>query len=165
MSDMPSLNIGAGVEPAALEVAPAAPVTPKRPPKPLLKGGYHFGTGRRKTAIARVRIKLGTGKFLVNERPREQFFHIQRDQDDVIAPLRVAEMIGKVDVHCSVLGGGPTGQAGAILLGVSRALVHFDVQHEAKLRDAGFLTRDSRKVERKKYGRSGARKRFQFSKR
>ena len=161
MSDIPAPTMGAPVTP---ETA-ATPAAPRRAPKPLLKGGYHFGTGRRKSAVARVRIRPGAGKFMINDRPREQFFHNLRDQEDVIAPLRIAESLGKLDVFASVTGGGTTGQAGAILLGVARALVHYEPQHEVKLRDAGFLTRDSRKVERKKYGRSGARKRFQFSKR
>ncbi len=142
-----------------------APPTKEKKPREMLKGGYYHGTGRRKTAVARVRMKPGEGKFIINRRPAEQYFNNVRDREDIIAPLRIADNLGKMDVHVSVFGGGPSGQAGAIVLGVARALVHYNPQVEPKLRDAGFLTRDAREVERKKYGQSGARRRFQFSKR
>lgn len=159
MSD--ALIPAAAITPPVLAPAP----TSQKKPKTLLKGGFCHGTGRRKTAVARVRIKAGEGKFLVNQRPMDKFFHSVRDREDVVAPLRQADALGKLDVLVRVDGGGTSGQAGAIVLGLARALVHHDPQVEIKLRDAGMLTRDSRKVERKKYGRSGARKRFQFSKR
>lgn len=144
-------------------VAPAT--EPARKVRPQMPGGYWFGTGRRKTAVARVRIRAGTGKFVVNKRKVEEYFPILRDQVDIYAPLKTADFLGKMDVFVNVAGGGLTGQAGAIRLGLARAILHCDTAKERALRDLGYLTRDSRKVERKKYGRSGARKRFQFSKR
>jgi len=146
--------------------APAAPtVDAAAPATPQLVGGFYYGTGRRKTAVARVRLRAGPGQVTVNTRPYDKYFTEPRDRDDVVAPLRTADVMGKMDVFVSVEGGGPSGQAGAIRLGVARALVKYSGDNETKLRDNGYLTRDARKVERKKYGRSGARKRFQFSKR
>lgn len=130
-----------------------------------LAGGYTYGTGRRKTAVARVRIRPGEGKFLINDRPAEKYFPNVRDRGDIVAPLRAAECLGKLDILVSVKGGGLSGQAGAVVLGVARALMGFNPDFEKALRSGGYLTRDSRKVERKKYGQSGARKRYQFSKR
>src|SRR5262245_29682166 len=103
---------------------PAAPTEKK--PRVLLKGGFYWGTGRRKTAVARVRLKPGEGKFLINNRPADAYFHNVRDREDIVSPLRVAETLGKIDIRVSVHGGGPSGQAGAIVLGVSRALVHLN---------------------------------------
>jgi len=134
-------------------------------PAPDPKKHYFWGTGRRKTAVARVRIRAGTGKFEVNERPMEKYFTEDRDRQDVVGPLKATETIGKVDVFVNVKGGGPSGQAGAILLGVARALKTANSEYDDALRAGGFLTRDSRMVERKKYGRAGARRSFQFSKR
>ena len=134
-------------------------------PAPDPKKHYFWGTGRRKTAVARVRIKAGTGKFEVNERPMEKYFNEDRDRQDVVGPLKATETLGKVDVFANVKGGGPSGQAGAILLGVARALKSANAEYDDALRAGGFLTRDSRMVERKKYGRAGARRSFQFSKR
>jgi small subunit ribosomal protein S9 len=134
-------------------------------PAPDPKKHYFWGTGRRKTAVARVRLRAGTGKFEVNKQPLEKFFTEDRDRMDAVAPLRATETFGKVDVFVNVLGGGITGQSGAILLGVARALKLANVQYEPALRAGGFLTRDSRMKERKKYGRRGARRSFQFSKR
>lgn len=128
-------------------------------------GGYFWGTGRRKTAVARVRIRPGEGKFLVNKREIKNHFFAVRDQNDVIAPLKATKTLGKYDVFINVAGGGQTGQAGAVLLGLSRALMKANPELESTLRDGNYLTRDARKVERKKPGQPGARKRFQFSKR
>ena len=142
--------------PASPEVAPAPEASPTGP---------HWGTGRRKTAVARVRLIPGDGKFLINHRPVEQYFPLLRDQQDAVAPLELAGVRRNWDVLVNVNGGGVSGQAGAVRLGVARAVIKAYGQHEFALRDAGFLTRDSRKVERKKYGRRKARRRFQFSKR
>jgi small subunit ribosomal protein S9 len=129
------------------------------------KFGYYWGTGRRKSAVARVRIREGTGKFEVNKKPLDKFFCVSRDREDIVMPLKAAECQKRVDVFVNVKGGGTTGQAGAIVLGLARALLNFNHEYERPLRDGEFLSRDSRRVERKKYGRSGARRRFQFSKR
>jgi small subunit ribosomal protein S9 len=134
-------------------------------PEPDPKKHYFWGTGRRKTAIARVRLRPGTGKFVVNERPIETYFTEDRDRNDCVAPLKATETLDKVDVFANVLGGGITGQAGAIVLGVARALKKANSQYDVALRNGGYLTRDAREVERKKYGKSGARRSFQFSKR
>ncbi|HSW45371.1 MAG TPA: 30S ribosomal protein S9 [Phycisphaerae bacterium] len=134
-------------------------------PAPDPKKHYFWGTGRRKTAVARVRIRAGTGKFEINERPLEKYFTEEKDRMDAVAPLKVTETFGKVDVFVNVKGGGITGQAGAVVLGVARALKSANAEYDDALRAGGYLTRDSRMVERKKYGRAGARRSFQFSKR
>jgi small subunit ribosomal protein S9 len=134
-------------------------------PEPDPKKRYFWGTGRRKAAVARVRLKPGTGKFEVNERPLDKYFTEDRDRSDCMAPLKATETLGKVDVFVNVSGGGITGQAGAIVLGVARALKRANLQYDGALRAGGYLTRDAREVERKKYGRAGARRSFQFSKR
>lgn len=126
---------------------------------------YIWGTGRRKTAVARVRIKEGTGKFVVNDLDVDQYFPLEVQRSDVRAPLAVTEMGGRIDVFVNVNGSGKHSQSGAILLGLARALKEFRPDLEATLRDAELLTRDARKVERKKYGHKKARKSFQFSKR
>ncbi len=126
---------------------------------------YLWGTGRRKTAIARVRIKPGSGKFMVNEREVDTFFVTPRDRFDVRKPLTVTDNLKSFDVFVNVKGGGTTGQAGAVMLGLARALVKSNPENLPKQRDADQLTRDSREVERKKYGQAGARRRFQYSKR
>lgn len=131
----------------------------------LDRDGIALGTGRRKTAVARVRIRDGAGKITVNERPIEEYFPFERDRHTVEAVLQATEMQGKVDVWVRVNGGGPTGQCGAIALGVARALEAKDPSLHFALSDGGFLTRDGRMVERKKYGRRKARRSFQFSKR
>ncbi len=127
--------------------------------------GWHWGTGRRKTAIARVRVHAGAGEFQVNEKDMTEFFVEGRDQKVLAGVLEKCNIKGKVDVKASVLGGGFTGQAGAVLMGLARSLLSYDANLEPTLRANGFLTRDARKVERKKYGQAGARRRFQFSKR
>jgi len=130
-----------------------------------MKENYYYATGRRKNSIARVYLKPGTGKITVNG--RELLDYVRRDTLRMIVeqPLEVTEMMGKVDIKAYANGGGLTGQAGALLLGIARALVKQDEEVKPVLRKNGFLTRDSRMVERKKYGQPGARKHFQFSKR
>jgi small subunit ribosomal protein S9 len=129
------------------------------------KGGFYWGTGRRKSSVARVRIKPGDGKLSINERPVDKYFTKVEDRSAVTAPLKAVNGEKSFDVFINVKGGGSTGQAGAALLGVARALKNFDESFLPPLRDGGFLTRDSRMVERKKPGKSGARRRYQFSKR
>ena len=129
------------------------------------KKTFIWGLGRRKTSVARVRIAPGEGKVLINKREVKQYFTIERRQSEVLKPLEIAEVVGKYDVFINVQGGGDTGQAGACVLGISRALIKADPTLEAKLRPYGLLTRDSRMVERKKYGLRGARRGCQFSKR
>jgi small subunit ribosomal protein S9 len=121
--------------------------------------------GRRKNAVARVHLIPGTGAITINKRSLENFFPLETYQTAVKQPFVVAERLGKYDVIVNVEGGGSTGQAGAIRLGIARALVAAEEEVRATLRTAGFLTRDPRMVERKKYGQRKARKRFQFSKR
>ncbi len=132
--------------------------------------GWWSGTGRRKTAVARVRIKPGSGKFMIRKTGTKQvevntYFCEERDRNDAVAPLKITNTLGKMDVVVRVDGGGFMGQAGAVKLGLARALKNYDSSLERALRDAGYLTRDAREVERKKYGQAGARRRFQFSKR
>ena len=124
-----------------------------------------YGTGRRKEAVARVFIKLGAGKYLVNNRPIEEYFKNVAWKNAAIAPLKFTETLNQVDVIATVKGGGAGGQSGAVRMGLSRALALFNAELRSGLRKNGFLTRDSRMKERKKYGQKGARKRFQFSKR
>lgn len=129
------------------------------------KGNWWWGTGRRKTAVARVRIRPGDGKFNVNSRELGVFFTEERDRNNILNVMEKTGTRGKVDVEVNVRGGGFTGQAGAVILGIARAIRRYDQTLEPILREHGFLTRDARKVERKKYGQAGARRRFQFSKR
>ncbi len=156
----------------------------ERPPAFIGKKRAYQGTGRRKTAVARVFLTEGSGQITINDRPMDQFFTEQKDRNAVVGPLVVTDVRNRVDVKILVQGGGFTGQAGACCQGVARALkVMFGldtikpaaegeppadenlVNMSKKLRDSGFLTRDGRMKERKKYGRKGARKSFQFSKR
>jgi small subunit ribosomal protein S9 len=124
-----------------------------------------YGTGRRKTAAARVFIKPGTGAITVNDKPLDQYFGRETARMVVRQALEVADVIGRVDVRVTVIGGGNSGQAGSIRHGIARALVEHDESLRAPLRRAGFLTRDARAVERKKVGLRKARKRPQYSKR
>jgi small subunit ribosomal protein S9 len=126
---------------------------------------FTWGVGRRKSAVARVRIAPGTGKISVNGRELNDYFTFERDRKAIFGPLEVTNTGGKMDVHVNATGGGPSGQTGAIILGLGRALAKYDSGLEAPHRGAGFMTRDSRMKERKKYGQRGARRRFQFSKR
>jgi len=122
-------------------------------------------TGKRKTAVARIRLKLGTGQILVNGRVLDEYFGRESLRTLVKQPLDVVNATTRYDVAASVRGGGPTGQAGALRHGIARALCDLDGGVRPQLKRAGFLTRDARKKERKKYGQRGARARFQFSKR
>jgi small subunit ribosomal protein S9 len=132
---------------------------------PKAKPTYIWGTGRRKSAVARVRVAPGTGKIEVNGRTLNDYFTFERDRKAIFGPLEVTSTGGKMDVLVTTMGGGPTGQSGAIVMGLGRALATYDKALEPSLRGAGFLTRDSRMKERKKYGQRGARRKFQFSKR
>lgn len=179
--------------------SPPAQPRKERPPVFLGKKRAYQGTGRRKTAVARVYLTDGTGKVTINDKPLDVYFTEVKDHNAVIGPLRVTDMLNRVDVMAKVEGGGITGQAGAVCQGVARALkamFNLDTARAAapqppvaagegqpeappvqpppedaivtmakRLRDSGYLTRDSRMKERKKYGRKGARKSFQFSKR
>ena len=122
-------------------------------------------TGRRKRSVARVRLFEGTGTILVNERPYEEYFPREALQLAIRTPLVLTHQLGKYNVMVNVMGGGISGQAGAIRLGIARALAALDETHRVALRGAGLLTRDPREKERKKYGQKGARKRFQWTKR
>jgi small subunit ribosomal protein S9 len=125
----------------------------------------YLGTGRRKTAVARVRLATGSGKITVNNRSFENYFPIETLRMVVLQPLAVTETSGKFDVRVNVSGGGPNGQAGAVRHGIARALLVADANLRPTLKSNGLLTRDPRMRERKKYGQPGARKRFQYSKR
>ncbi|HHT9117158.1 MAG TPA: 30S ribosomal protein S9 [Candidatus Hypogeohydataceae bacterium YC38] len=129
------------------------------------QGVYAWGTGRRKTSVARVRILEGSGKVSINDRTLEEFFSREKDRAEVLAPLKATDTLKKYDVIVDVEGGGSTGQSGAVSLGIARALQKVKGEHVEKLREYGLLTRDSRMKERKKYGQKGARKRFQWTKR
>lgn len=125
----------------------------------------HYGTGRRKTATARVRLKPGTGQITVNERALDEFFGRETGRMIVRQPLEVAQLLSRFDITVQVRGGGITGQAGAIRHGITRALMEYDEALRRPLRSAGFVTRDAREVERKKVGRRKARRGPQYSKR
>jgi small subunit ribosomal protein S9 len=127
--------------------------------------GWFWGTGRRKTAIARVRVRPGNGDVKMNEKPLDDYLTEDRDRKAVNEVLEKTGVKGKVDVNAGLVGGGFTGQTGAMVMGLARALMAYDSTLEPILREHGFLTRDARKVERKKYGQAGARRRYQFSKR
>ncbi len=126
---------------------------------------YTWGTGRRKRAVARVRILPGEGAFIVNKHDVDTFFCNDKDRQAVRTPLHVTDTAKTFDVFVNVRGGGISGQAGAVVLGLARALARVNAEHEPKLREHNLLRRDPRKVERKKPGQRGARRRFQFSKR
>ena len=169
---------GSAPEPPSIGEAPEAPSlgtpgvgtqTAVAPEPPDAQGWWH-GTGRRKSAIARVRIKPGSGEIRIKisakkSKSVEEYFTEPRDQNDVVAPLKATDTFGKVDVIVRLGGGGFMGQSQAMLLGIARALKKYDPSLEPILRDNDYLTRDPREVERKKYGQAGARARFQFSKR
>ena len=126
---------------------------------------YLWGTGRRKTSVARVRVGVGSGKITINKRELNDYLVNERDRKAIFGPIEVSNLGGKIDVHCNCSGGGLSSQAGAIVMGLARALRRYDAGLEVALREQGFMTRDSRMKERKKYGQLGARRRFQFSKR
>ncbi|HVG17975.1 MAG TPA: 30S ribosomal protein S9 [Blastocatellia bacterium] len=125
----------------------------------------NYGTGRRKSATARVFIKPGTGEIIVNKRRFEEYFQNETHRMVIRQPLHLTDSVGKFDILVNVDGGGPAGQAGAVRHGLTRALVDLNPEFRSRLKKAGFITRDPRAKERKKYGQKGARKRFQFSKR
>jgi small subunit ribosomal protein S9 len=125
----------------------------------------NYGTGRRKSATARVFIKPGTGEIIVNKRRFEEYFQNETHRMVIRQPLHLTDSVGKLDILVNVDGGGPAGQAGAVRHGLTRALMDLNPEFRSRLKKAGFITRDPRAKERKKYGQKGARKRFQFSKR
>lgn len=159
-AEQPQLDIGSAADPGS-----SAPLTAAMMRGRVDRHGVSMGTGRRKTAVARVRISDGDGKISVNGREFADYFPLERDQQMILGPLRATETQGKVNVWVRVKGGGPTGQTGAVLLGIARALQAKDPDLHEKLSDGGYLTRDGRMVERKKYGLRKARRSFQFSKR
>jgi small subunit ribosomal protein S9 len=148
---------------AALRPAPA-PEPPKYVQK-LDKQGRSYATGKRKDAVARVWIKPGAGKIMVNARDLQAYFARPVLRMLIQQPLVATNRMGQYDVTCTVSGGGLSGQAGAVRHGLSKALMHFEAELRAALKRGGFLTRDARVVERKKYGKAKARRSFQFSKR
>lgn len=144
-------------------------VTVGPPISPVSKGpdksGFYWGTGRRKTSVARVRLRPGEGKLFINGKKLNDYFKIVQDRNAVTSPLVATKVEKSFDIFVNVRGGGTTGQTGATVLGIARALKSYDMTLAQALRDGGYLTRDPRMVERKKPGQSGARKRYQFSKR
>ncbi len=128
-------------------------------------GNYNYGTGRRKSSVARVFIKRGSGKIVINGRPLNEYFHRETGRMVVMQPLELTENVETFDVMVNVRGGGETGQAGAVRHGITRALIDYDEGLKAQLSAAGFVTRDAREVERKKVGLRKARRCKQFSKR
>jgi small subunit ribosomal protein S9 len=154
------LGAAMGMAVAANTAAPVAPAKPKVDAK-----GRAYATGRRKNAIARVWIKRGTGKVTVNGKVIEAYFARPVLRMLVQQPMIAVNRNTQMDVECTVVGGGLSGQAGAVRHGISRALTHFEPDLRPALKKGGFLTRDSRAVERKKYGKAKARRSFQFSKR
>ncbi|MDE2303253.1 MAG: 30S ribosomal protein S9 [Sphingomonadales bacterium] len=156
--------------PAAAADEPQAPLAPTAPAMPLRPRevdaqGRSYATGRRKNAVARVWLKPGSGKVIVNGRDQEIYFARPTLRLVIDQPFQVADRVGQYDVVCTVKGGGLSGQAGAVKHGISQALTKFEPALRGAVKAAGFLTRDSRVVERKKYGRAKARRSFQFSKR
>ncbi len=169
MTDTPNpTNPEPIIPPSALsaEAAPApAVVTTQKRKKNNVINPYVWGTGRRKSSVARVRIKPGDGKFIVNKKDVDEFFCLGQDRLSVRKPLEATDTVKSFDVFVNVCGGGTTGQAGAIVLGLARALLNTSEDYWPALRHGNLLTRDARCVERKKYGQRGARRKFQFSKR
>ena len=125
----------------------------------------YYGTGRRKTSTARVFLRPGNGGLVINRKPLEQAFPTEALRTQIKQPMLLTETTDKFDILATLSGGGIAGQAGALRLGIARALVEYNIELRQRLKKAGFLTRDARIKERKKYGQKGARKRFQFSKR
>ncbi len=166
----PGLTLGTEAQAAK----PAQMERQRREPKPADAHGWWWGTGRRKTAVARVRFRPASDAKAAGVKVQvsakqfktiDEYFTEARDRTDAMAPLNLTGTADKLEVFIRAHGGGTMGQAQAVRLGIARALVNYDPSTEDALRDAGFLTRDARKVERKKYGMAGARRRFQFSKR
>jgi small subunit ribosomal protein S9 len=125
----------------------------------------YYATGKRKTAVARVYLRAGSGNILVNKRPYDQYFPRPASQLLILQPFEIVEALGRYDIEARVAGGGLAAQADAVRFGIARALTQVDLERRTPLKRAGLLTRDARKKERKKYGQPGARKRFQYSKR
>jgi small subunit ribosomal protein S9 len=155
-----NLGQAMGLDSAPAAAAPATPAVPK-----LDKQGRAYATGRRKESTARVWVKRGKGKITVNGKTIETYFARPVLRMLVQQPLVTSTRISELDIDCTVVGGGLSGQAGAVRHGIARALTYFEPELRGILKKGGFLTRDSRAVERKKYGRAKARRRFQFSKR
>lgn len=163
-------GLGDAVAEAATNIETAVADTPQEKPSgpndpKANSGGFYWGTGRRKSSVARVRIKPGSGKFLINDREVDQYFTEPQHREEARAALTATKTTDSFDIWVNVSGGGITGQAGAVLLGLARAMTAYDSALEVILRDKNYLTRDPREVERKKPGQPGARRRFQFSKR
>ena len=170
LSDLAELTTGEAEAPAPAADQPAEPTAPQAPPAPLReqqldKQGRAYATGRRKDAVARVWLKPGTGTITVNGRDQTVYFARPTLRLIINQVFDVADRQGQYDVVCTVKGGGLSGQAGAVRHGISQALSKYEPALRAAVKSAGFLTRDSRVVERKKYGRAKARRSFQFSKR
>jgi small subunit ribosomal protein S9 len=170
LADLGALAAGAPVAAAAGDDAPAAPPARTGPPAPIREKevdaqGRAYATGRRKDAVARVWLKPGSGKITVNGRDQEVYFARPTLRLVINQVFGVADRTGQYDVVCTVKGGGLSGQAGAVKHGIAQALSKFEPLLRSSVKSAGFLTRDSRVVERKKYGKAKARKSFQFSKR
>jgi len=168
LADLQTITGGAPATPAEAgaetPVIPAAPAAPLRE-KEVDAQGRAYATGRRKDAVARVWLKPGSGKIVVNGREQEVYFARPTLRLVINQPFQVAEREGQYDVVATVKGGGLSGQAGAVKHGISQALAKFEPALRSAVKAAGFLTRDARVVERKKYGRAKARRSFQFSKR
>jgi len=164
LTDLADLAGATGVEAPATPTAPAAPTMPLRA-REVDAQGRSYATGRRKDAVARVWIKPGSGKITVNGRDQEVYFARPTLRLVINQPFGIADRTGAYDVVCTVKGGGLSGQAGAVKHGISQALTKFEPALRGVVKAAGFLTRDPRVVERKKYGKAKARKSFQFSKR
>ncbi len=162
MTDEPASTTPTAPEQAEAPSTATAPTTEKTS---QVSGRYVWGTGRRKSSVARVRVRPGEGEFIINKREVDVFFKVDKDRQAVRTPLKVTEATKSMDVFVNVSGGGTSGQAGAVVLGLARALAKANPDYEPKLREFNLLSRDPRKVERKKYGQRGARRRFQFSKR
>ena len=165
MADIKSLDdLKAAVSGAAAGTSAAAPAAaPREPKRDAL--GRSYATGKRKNAIARVWVKPGSGKVVVNGKEMAAYFARPVLQMILKQPFEIANVVGQFDVYATVVGGGLSGQAGAVKHGISKALQLYEPALRAALKSAGFLTRDSRVVERKKYGKAKARRSFQFSKR
>ncbi len=152
-------------ETSSVDAATPVAIQEVEPPKPRASDGAFLGVGRRKSAVARVRLRKGEGRYVVNGRDFTDYFRNEKDRSHAMSALKSSQRETDYDLFVRVAGGGMTGQSGAILMGTARALIKAEPALEAGLRKEGFMTRDARMVERKKYGRRGARRSFQFSKR
>ena len=158
-------DLKSALQDAGSDITPAAPEEEVLPEPQIDEHGRAYATGRRKNAVARVWIKPGSGKITVNGRDQEVYFARPVLRMVISQPIEAAERIDQFDIICTVKGGGLSGQAGAVRHGISRALTYYEPGLRRVLKAGGFMTRDSRAVERKKYGRKKARRSFQFSKR